>query len=95
MKCWQTLQQFSQYCEKIRSIHHDLVDESNIIQTQKLDDDHTEILLEDIEEYDGIEQECESTVEVLEFDTDVGDDDCDTINRRNMSESEYFVYKYL
>lgn len=88
MKCWQTLEQFSQYCEKIRSIHRD---DSNIVQSLKFDDDHTEILLENIEEYDGIEQECENTVEVLEIDTDVGDDGCDTINRRNMSESQIFI----
>lgn len=89
-------QQFSQYCEKIRSIHRDLVEESNVVQTQKFDDDgDTEILLENMEEYDGIEQECENTVEVLEIDVD--DDDCDVMNRRNVGESEhiYSFFKYL
>lgn len=86
MKCWQTLQQFNQYCERIRSLHRDLVDESHIVQVQKFEDDEqTEILFENIEEYESIEQEMENTVEVLEIDTDVGDDGCDTINRRNMS----------
>lgn len=73
-KCWQSLQQFSQYCEKIRSIHRDL------LEAQKVDDDQTEIL---IEECEGIEQECENTVELLAIETNVGDDGCDTINRRN------------
>lgn len=87
MKCWQTLKQFSQYCERIRSLHRDLVDESHIVHAQKFEDDqmHTEIFLENVEEYDGIEQELENTVEVLEFDTDVGDDGCDIVNRRNIS----------
>lgn len=82
MKCLQTLQQFSQYCERIRSLHRDLVDESYLVQSQKLEDDQMEILLENIEEY-GTEQELEHTVEVLDIDTDAGDDGCD--NRRNIS----------
>lgn len=86
MKCLQTLQQFSQYCERIRSLHRDLVDESYLVQSQKLEDDQMEILLENIEDYDGTEQELEHTVEVLDIDTDAGDagdDGCD--NRRNIS----------
>lgn len=87
MECWQTLQKFSQYCERIRSLHRDLVDESHIAPVQKFEDGDTEILLENIESYDGMAQEMENTVEVLEIDTDVGDDDaCDTGHRRNMSE---------
>lgn len=66
------------------------MDESHIAQVQKFEDDHTEILLESIEEYDGIAQEMENTVEVLEIDTDVGDDGCDNVNRRNMSELNRF-----
>lgn len=84
MKCWQTLQQFNQYCERIRSIHRELVDESSL--AQKFDDDQTEILvenMENIEEYDGTEQECETTVALLTIETDVGEDGFDTINRRN------------
>lgn len=60
-------------------------DESHIAQGQKFEEDeHTEILIENLEEYDGIAPELQNTVEVLEIDMDVGDDD--TSNRRNMGE---------
>lgn len=71
------LQQFSQYCEKIRSIHRET-------DTQQLeDDDHTEILYDNIEEYDVVEQECENQVELLAIETDVDADECDTVMRRH------------
>lgn len=71
------------------------MDESHIAQAPKFEDDHTEILFENIEEYDGMAQEMENTVEVLEIDTDVGDDACDTVNRRNMSEWLDSIQKHL
>lgn len=88
MKCWKTLQQFNQYCEKIRSIHRDSIDESTVIRNQTIEyDDQTEVLLETIEGCDSIEQECEeSTVEMLLFETDADDEGSATINRRNLRE---------
>lgn len=76
VKCWHTLQKFSQYCEKIRSIQRDLV------EIQKSDEDQTEILFETIEEYDCIEQECENQTELLAMEAVVSDDGGDT-NRRH------------
>lgn len=89
MKCWQTLQHFNRYCDKIRSIHRDLVDESSLVQIQsKCDDDQTEVFMEsveNIEEFDLTEQECEDTVAVFAIETDAAEDASDTTSRRNTS----------
>lgn len=70
------LQQFSQYCEKIRSIHRDLG-----AQRIEEDEESKEILFESVE-YNVVEPECENQVQILAIETDTDADGSDTIGRR-------------
>lgn len=78
IKCWQTLHQFGQYCEKIRGIHQNLVDETGTIHNNKLDE-HTEILEDEECEQNLEECEYQRTMPILAI--DLGDD-VDHFNRR-------------
>lgn len=81
LKCWQTLQDFSEYCEKIRSIHLNLVEETNSTGGQKVDE-QTDI----IELSEGGENVIESyeytKTSLLNIESDLGDEG-DSYSRRS------------
>lgn len=80
MKCWQTLHQFGQYCEKIRGIHQNLVEETGAVFINKFDE-HTEIL-EDEEGENAVEEyEYQKSVPILAIDADLVEE-ADHYNRR-------------
>lgn len=80
MKCWQTLHQFGQYCEKIRGIHQNLVEETGAVFINKLDE-HTEILEDEEGENTLEEYEYQKSVPILAIDADLVEE-ADQFNRR-------------
>lgn len=84
MKCWQTLSQFNQFCDKIKGIHQKI--EVTCPSSKALLDfeEHTEVLEDDeIEENissDPIEVDFKA-VPMLSIESDVGDEG-DSFDRR-------------
>lgn len=72
MKCWQTIQQFSQFCLKIRGVHQNLVDETNTTGIDKIDL-RTEVL-EDVEEDPLDDYDIQKTLPMLAIDANLDDE---------------------
>lgn len=82
LKCWQTISQFSQFCEKIRGIHQNLIEVSSagILKIEE-HDLTTEVLEDEIEEYIPMGEIEEKDVAMLSIESDLGDEG-DTFVRR-------------
>lgn len=77
LKCWQTLDQFSQFCDKIRGIHQNLIEVSCTTSTNKYEDHSdiaTEVLEDEIEEHIPMEEIDEKEVTMLAIESDLGDE---------------------
>lgn len=102
MKCWQTLSQFNQFCDKIKGIHQKI--EVSCPSSKALLDfeEHTEVLEDDeIEENistDPIEEDFKA-VPMLSIESDVGDvgdvgDEGDSFDRRCKFLSNIYLTKW-
>lgn len=80
LKCWHTLNNFSQFCEKIRGIHHNLVEVSCATGSKQYEE-HTEILEEVIEEDISTEDVYVKDIPLLSIESDLGDEE-DNFARR-------------
>lgn len=90
MKCWQTLSQFNQFCDKIKGIHQKIEVTCPSYKAMLDFEEHTEVLEDDeIEENistDPIEVDFKA-VPMLSIESDVGDvgdvgDEGDSFDRR-------------
>lgn len=79
MKCWQTLNNFGQFCEKIRGIHQNLIEVSDATGIGKYEENDEE-LLDDVEEHISTEEQDEVNLPLLSIESDLGDDG-DTLTR--------------
>lgn len=81
MKCWQTLNQFNQFCEKIKGIHQNLIEVSCTSGSGKGIDFEEELLEDEIEEIDSLESVVDNTLPMLSIESDLADEG-DSFERR-------------
>lgn len=79
MKCWEKLNDFGQFCEKIRGIHQNLVEVSCASSINKYGE-NTETLDDEMEEHIPME-ESDPKMPLLSIESDLGDD-IDPLDRR-------------
>lgn len=78
MKCWQTLNQFNQFCEKIRTIHQNLIEVTRVPTPGKgmVFEEHTEVFVDDVEETDPLNaiDEDKLALPMLSIESDLGNE---------------------
>lgn len=89
MKCWLQLKNFGQFCEKIRGIHHNLIEVQTGINKY---DENSEVLEDEIEEHIfTIEDTEEMKLPIFSIESDLGNDGDATSKRCECS----FLYVYF
>lgn len=75
MQCWKTLNDFGQFCERIRGIHGNLVEVTSTSMAAGINklDESEEVLEDEIEEQISAE-ETDIALPMLSIESDLGDD---------------------
>lgn len=74
LKCWQTLNNFGQFCEKIKGIHQNLIEVSCARGVHKYNEEQMEILDDEIEQHITTEEIDVTNMPIFSIDANFEDD---------------------